>query len=732
MSSRPFDAFASTTVIFAQVICGLALLSFVDLPTQVGTLTVFGAAAATGSVVFTLIDQAAIVSIGQMPATAFWLLTGVSIIIVVKRFAFNLSMNTDDLYVGTLCFLAMFLGLSQSNPAAIIGSAAVGMLAIAILALRRKLNFGQALLGLLVVEATFFGAQRLFNGSQSFWWSLNRGSDDQIYSESLSWAISRSGPMSNPLAAGIELNYHWFSFAWSGMTSRLGRLEPFFTTLHIVGPFGLFATASILTLILREMKIGRIGIALAIAMTFATSTFPEPTRIAFVLNTSNVVSHIWFALTIWFVVKYLNKSTLGNGLAVVVGTVITFLAKIPYAASIIAGLCLVVVVTGFSRERIGRHLATTAGSISACAIAYSAFISPPEWRSAGFRLGNSLGQLITDKTRPFEFLLIAIALVVVYSWLIAPPLASFAKNRLHDNVHVFLIGAALVGLLRFLVDGATSENYFLSAAILPISILAATTEGTVGQIVKLNRLLRTSLFLGVPAMFVVGTIIAFNHFFTTQSSEWKLLALASVSLGSLIAVSYPVLRNHPTQRAAFIVIVCTAVGVAQFAGSLAISDLSRLSPDRLYVSSSQVEGLSWLRENAHNNDIVATNSSLCRKGSICVAETGRSTVSAFSHLTTFVEGPRSIVGAGPNSSGGRPYPEWLEKRIELSLDAIETPTAGLLAKLQCDGVTYLVVMASEPPAPTKRIDGASVVYSNGEISILRLKEPTNSKPCSAS
>ena len=121
VSSRPFDAFASTTVIFAQVTCGLALLSFVDLPTQVGTLTVFGAAAATGSVVFTLIDQAAIVSIGQMPATAFWLLTGVSIIIVVKRFAFNLSMSADDLYVGTLCFLAMFLGLSQANPAAIIG-----------------------------------------------------------------------------------------------------------------------------------------------------------------------------------------------------------------------------------------------------------------------------------------------------------------------------------------------------------------------------------------------------------------------------------------------------------------------------------------------------------------------------------------------------------------------------------------------------------------------------------
>ena len=81
---------------------------------------------------------------------------------------------------------------------------------------------------------------------------------------------------------------------------------------------------------------------------------------------------------------------------------------------------------------------------------------------------------------------------------------------------------------------------------------------------------------------------------------------------------------------------------------------------------------------------------------------------------------------------GRPYPEWLEKRIDLSLDAIETPTAGLLSTLRCDGVTYLVVMASEPRTPTERIDGASVVYSNDEISILRLKETTNSKPCSAS
>jgi hypothetical protein len=731
MSSRPLDAFVGAAIIFVQVICGLAALSFANLPKQVGTLTVFGAAAAAGSVLLTLIDQVAIASFGHLPAVAFWCIAGVSLVLVVKRFSFVSTMYADDLYVGALCFLAMFLGLSQSNPAAIVASATLGLVFVVFRGLRQRPNFGHALLGLILVEATFVSAQRVFNGSQSFWWALNRGSDDQIYSESLSWSISRSGPLTNPLAAGIELNYHWFSFAWSGMTSRLGGFEPFFVTLHLVNPLGLFATASILILILHQLKIGRIGVALTIVIAFATSTFPEPTRLAYVLNTSNVVSHLWFALTIWFVVRYLQNSTLSNGVVVVAGTVITFLAKIPYATSILAGLSLVVLVAGFSREHFGRHLMMTVGSFSGCAVAYVAFISPPDWRSAGFRLGNSVGELLTNSTRPLEFFLIVVALVIMHSWLIAPGLTSLAKNHLHDNVHVFLIGAALIGLLRFLVDGATSENYFLSAAILPIAILAATSEDAVEQLVDQNQLLRTSLFLGAIIVFVGGMIIAFDRYFTTQSSEWKLFVLSSLSLGALMAVGYPVLRNHPTQKRAFVLLACVAIGVAQFAGSLATSDLARLSPDRTYVSTSHIEGLSWLRENARNDDIVATNFSLCRKGSTCVAETARSTVSAFSQLVTFAEGPRSIVGAGPNSSGGRPYPGWLEQRIELSLDAIEAPTADRLSRLRCDGVAYLAVMNSNPSTPIERIDGTDLMFSNDEISILRLKEPSDSKTCSA-
>ena len=731
MSSRPFDAFVGTAIIFAQVICGLATLSFTNLPKQVGTLTVFGAAAAVGSVLLTLIDQVAIASFGHLPAVAFWCIAGVSLVLVVKRFSFVSTMYADDLYVAALCFLAMFLGLSQSNPAAIVASATLGLIFVVSKGWRRRLNFGLALLGLVVVEVTFLGAQHLFNGSQSFWWALNRGSDDQIYSESLSWAVSRSGPLTNPLAAGIELNYHWFSFAWSGMTSRLGGFEPFFVTLHLVSPLGLFATASILVLILQQMKIGRIGVALTTVIAFATSTFPEPTRLAYVLNTSNVVSHVWFALTIWFVVRYLQNSTMSNGMLVIAGTVITFLAKIPYAASILAGLSLVVVVAVFSRELIVRHLVTTAGTIFACAVAYAAFISPPDWRSAGFRLGNSVGELITNKTGLLELSLIVVALVITHSWLIAPTITSLTKNRLHDKVHVFLIGAGLVGLLRFLVDGATSENYFLSAAILPIAILAATAEDAIKQVVNQNRLVRTSLLLGALTAFVGGTIIVFDRYFTTQSSQWKLFILASIPLAAVMVIRSPILHIQPAQKGAFVFLVCIAFGVAQFAGSLAASDLSRISPDRAYVSSDQIEGLTWLRENARNDDVVATNFSLCRKGSTCVAETARSTVSAFSQLTTFAEGPRSIVGAGPNPSGGRPYPEWLEQRIALSLDAIETPTADRISRLRCDGVTFLAVMTSNQPVQIERIDGTDLVFSNDEISILRLKEPSISKPCSA-
>lgn len=731
MSNDPAGSLVVTAVIFAQVSCGLAILSFTVSPHYLGNVATFGLALAIGAAVFTVVDQVVLATLGSSPTAIFWVFGLGSFVVVMLRSAKSPLSADDDLFEATMCFLAMFLGLSASNPAAIVASAFLIAMYLMARRLRIQLSWTSMLVPLGMIVSTFYLGQRFFNGAQPFWWGLNRGSDDQIYSESLSWAISTHGPFSNPLANGVELNYHWFSLAWAGLTSRLGGLDPFFVTLHVVGPVGLIGTAAIIVAILRHLKVGRIGIAIAIVVAFASSTFPEPTRLVYVLNTSNVASHLWFALTIWLIVRYLDVPNFTRGSAVVFATVVTFLAKIPYGVSLLTGLGLVGIVAITSRQHIRQHVSVAIAATATTAMAYIVFISPPAWRAAGFRLGNSLGGLVEQGDQLTKLLTVIMALVVIHAWLIVPLLSGIRGLRHGPSIEVFLVGAAAAGLLRFLLDGATSENYFLSAAVVPVALLAATREGDVRDAFTYRHRRRTLAQLTTIGIGSFLILVIMNRQFDSQTNQVKLVVLSSFASVAILIFAIRSVRQSNSKWFTQLFLGVVALGVAQFMGSLVSSDHSRLSHDRQYVTTAQIQGLTWLREHATRDDVIATNISLCRDGQECLVETGRSIVSAFSRHMAFVEGPRSIVGAGPNPAGGRPFPEWLEERIALALNASEDLNAVDLEKLRCSDVDYIVISPITHTNDTTSPPWLTSVYANSEISIFELASKNGHLDCSA-
>lgn len=731
MSNNPADAVVVTAVIFAQVSCGLAVLSFTTNAHYLGNVANFGLALAIGAAIFTVVDQILIATLGSPPTAIFWIIGLGSLIVVVLRDVKSPSSADKELFEATLCLLAMFLGLSASNPAATVTSVFLVAMCLVIRQFRFHLSWTLSLIPLGLIVSIFYLGQRSFNGAQPFWWGLNRGSDDQIYSESLSWAISTRGPFSNPLASGIELNYHWFSLAWAGLTSRLGGLDPFFVTLHVVGPVGLIGTAAIIIAILRHLKVGRIGMALAIVVAFASSTFPEPTRLVYVLNTSNVASHLWFALTIWLVVRYLDVPNLARGSLVVFTSVVTFLAKIPYGVSLLAGLGLVAIAAITSRRHIRQHVSVAIASTAATAMAYVVFISPPAWRAAGFRLGNSLGGLVDEGDQLAKVLTFVVALVVLHAWLIVPLSSGVRRLRSGPSIQVFLVGAAAVGFLRFLLDGATSENYFLSAAIVPLALLAATRESDVSDAFTSRHRRRTvaqCMIIGIGSFLV---LVIMNRQLDSQSNQVKLVVLSSFASVAMLIFTISSVRQPNSKWFTQLFLGVVTLGVAQFMGSLASSDHSRLSTDRQYVTTAQIQGLTWLHDHVSRDDVIATNISLCRDGQECQVETARSIVSAFSHHVAFVEGPRSIVGAGPNSAGGRPFPEWLEERIALTLNASENLDAADFEKLRCNNVDYIVISPIAHKSDATYPPWMTATYANSEIAIFRLSSNNVHLDCSA-
>ena len=60
------------------------------------------------------------------------------------------------------------------------------------------------------------------------------GTDDLVFSESVSWSLSHFGFHEYAASIGTSMRYHWFSLAWSGLIDKESDSLPFVVTLHVI------------------------------------------------------------------------------------------------------------------------------------------------------------------------------------------------------------------------------------------------------------------------------------------------------------------------------------------------------------------------------------------------------------------------------------------------------------------------------------------------------------------
>ena len=65
------------------------------------------------------------------------------------------------------------------------------------------------------------------------WWMLEEV--DYPFFAALANALAKSGTTNYPLASGFDIKYHWFVYAWVGLTQRVSSVQPFFV-LTIISP----------------------------------------------------------------------------------------------------------------------------------------------------------------------------------------------------------------------------------------------------------------------------------------------------------------------------------------------------------------------------------------------------------------------------------------------------------------------------------------------------------------
>ena len=556
---------------------------------------------------------------------------------------------------------------------------------------------------------------------------LYTGTDDHVFSEAISWSVANFGIHEMTPALGTELKYHWFSLAWSGLVGRTINADLFAMTLHIVPMVAFAVIASLVWSLVRRFSQSRTTVCAAILLIFATNSVPEPIRVFHTATTSNTLSFVWLLAGCISVHAFLNTSLKFSVFVISFFASVTLLSKAPYGAALGIGMCWLCVFLLLKGKKSKEQILPLVAALLSMALTYFVFLQPHSWEVREFVIQFNPLRLAIDS--PFYPLLALGTMVAIFTSRLSGMTLVFRSTleKQDRQFFLFLAGITSVAILSVVLNGNSAERYFLGVALVAGSILSA---------LGIEFALARSLFdpkqrYAVPKTqiaisFAVSLSLAYlwheqygkgnNGVAGSNIGFFIPIAAAAVSLSIIYSVQ--LLRKGTLDRKQFWVnlsvgILAASIGVFGFTSTIK----GRQGFETSIASETDVRALNWLRENSGDNDVVATNRLLCREGVDCGFDDSSYLISAISQRRVLVEGPRFVIG-------GRPYPQWMEERIELSLDFAESPTTDGMLRLAKKGVkwfyydsTYLLD-GQLGKAPLD--DLVKIEYIDGPVMIFRI------------
>lgn len=513
---------------------------------------------------------------------------------------------------------------------------------------------------------------------------LYTGSDDFVFSESLSWSLSRFGITDYAAAIGTSVRYHWFSLAWSGLMAKMMGATPFVTTLHVaptvafmIMPWLIFALTS---LVGYRRRVG----AMAVTILFGTGSVVDPTRFYHVLNTSNVVPFVWVLLVPIALVLHQQKCLRGSHVVLPLLVGVVLLAKAPFGVAVLFGALTSLFMESWrTRSRHTLLLPLNIGLVSVST--YLVFLSPHTWERRQYTATWNLANLALNST--FYPLIPLLLIACILATLFIGALGIIGKRHSHSQnvLFIFLCSSALVGALRFIMSGGSAELYFFNMTMLCAAVLSG-----IGLVSELDKVpgshFVTPVALAIIAFFSMKIEIDRALLAQVISRQAALImfpigiAIASVFAFAITSKIFNFLRILPL-RGIFIVATLAASSAVLFN---TLKQPEKFTSTTEVASVEDVAALSWLRESSSSNSIVATNRFLCPSPEPCSYDDSSFLISAVARRRVLVEGPRFVIG-------GRPYPQWMTDRIKLSTRFAEQPNEEDFQTLKDYGVSWFVV-----------------------------------------
>lgn len=555
---------------------------------------------------------------------------------------------------------------------------------------------------------------------------LYTGTDDFVFSEALSNSLSHFGLSDYSAAVGSPVRYHWFSLAWTGLTSRVSGSAPFDVTLHVVPIVAFFGISCLIWAIVFRLTSSKTASNIAVLVLFATESLPEQIRFFFVSNTSNTFSHIYVLASMLIFLRAIESRQKRWLIIFPLSVAVSFLAKTPYGAVLLVATLSALAYSYASIPKNRRYTATlTILILLSTSTTYLLFLKPNRWEQRSFRITLNPFHFYDITFRSMLITVILIGSLFINRFPISSLIYRIPQQPFIRTFYVLLSTGAIAGLVRFTLDGGSAEQYFLNSALIFGSIL--TSCSIFHLTTNLPKVSQKHLILLFCATVIISAllfrfVLNDSHIsqFPTGVNIQILFALAIALVIATFFVFAFKSQFSSRQLLVHISVIVSLLGVSTGIYSLRAMEYDSYNFTETVASTTDLSSLDWVRSNVNELDILATNRFLCNQDITCDYDDSSFLISAVSGRRVLIEGPRFVVG-------GRPYPDWVTNRIKLSVEFANAPTDALFAELQRFNVRWFYldtnfITSDIDPLIRPWNKWATIAFHSSNIYVLKLKQ----------
>ena len=586
----------------------------------------------------------------------------------------------------------------------------------------------------LLSAVTIVVAYVVLNGRPNLWWIKTQ--DFQFF-EALSYSLTHWGSNDQVFVQGQPVLYHWFSYAWMGLTTKAID-APTWVVQTKIAP--IFVSLAIIYLVFALLK--RVGI---------TGWRASIALIAFALlndfnfeSFSMVFSYVWLLALAYFLIQWSEQQHWRVVLATSFMAAGALGAKSSNIAVIVAG-CGMLFLFQLAKRRIKPTIVVAHGIIIAFALGIvylKLYFNSPYDATINFGtigIAQDIFGDVDSLPRP-QFIIwsIIILLNLLLVYFVATISTRNSLNPAFKHFWQFFVGTVVATTVALLITVSyyEQEEYFLHAFVLFGSLVVGIALGEFVQLLKITTDRRPLMVSSTIMLLCVGAVrLAFRddnsgEFWAIRSrivngSSIVVLLLAAMLIGLIMR------KRLPVARMALVFVACSALVTAFTSNDKWFTFQQRFKDEvtqppfaDFMIGATEIQKFLQEAKALIPDDAIVASNYECDEPQCPVDSIGADRLDwevggEAMLMTIYLERRMFISGYGFLWQNVE-LPEFAKERMRLSSDFANAPTEQLASQLRQAGVDYFIIDKSRIDQANDLI-GSTVLLEDERFELVSLQ-----------